>query len=73
MRVFARDCVSYEVARGRKVLIENQLHCYFSMDSLDIFVEGVDLLDGELGTIGDLGKAQESMEHIVFNLVTESF
>lgn len=55
------------------MLIKNQLHCYFSMDSLDIFVEGVDLLDGELGTIGDLGKAQESMEHIVFNLVTESF
>jgi hypothetical protein len=32
------------------------------MDSLDIILEGLDVLEGvkELGTIGDLGKAQES-------------
>jgi hypothetical protein len=40
------------------------------VDSLDIVLEGVDFLKGELRTIGNLGKAQESMEHIVFSLVT---
>lgn len=58
MRVFARFCISYEAVRVR---VTRRINCIvISVNSLDIVLEGLDYYCGsELGTIGDLGKAQE--------------
>lgn len=46
------------VCESREEVRENQLDLCFSIDHLDIILESLDQLIKELGTIGDLGKAQ---------------